>query len=223
VDFEIFAKQLANPSGKFGVEVAMGMNVMNNFISKTTYELLKINSRESVLEIGLGNGKFIKDILNYGSRISFTGIDISEVMITEAKKNNRSLIETGYVDLFNADVEKIPVWNETFDKICTINTIYFWKKPVKALKEIYRVLKQNAILIVSFRPFIEGQTLDFTNYGFKEYRSEDFEDLIRQTDFKIINKINKIEPEVEFNGQRHSLLSQYFILKKITANTFIYE
>ncbi|SIT11872.1 Methyltransferase domain-containing protein [Zobellia uliginosa] len=86
MDFEEVAKQLANPSGKYGIDVALGMNSMNEFISKTTYELLKIKDNESVLEIGFGNGKFIKDILNYGSRISFTGIDISNTMITEAKK-----------------------------------------------------------------------------------------------------------------------------------------
>ncbi|QIE58053.1 class I SAM-dependent methyltransferase [Rasiella rasia] len=221
MNFEKIAKQLANPSGKFGVDVALGMNTMNEFISKTTYELLKIKDNESVLEIGLGNGKFIKDILNYGSRISFTGIDISETMIIEAKKNNSSLIETEYVDLFDADVEKIPVWDETLDKICTINTIYFWKNPVKALEEIYRVLRPNGILIVSFRPFIEGQTLNFTKYGFKEYRAEDFEYLIQQTAFKIVKKIEKTEPEVEFNEQKHNLLSKYFIVKKLPPTTYI--
>ncbi|WP_298531949.1 class I SAM-dependent methyltransferase [uncultured Algibacter sp.] len=222
MNFEKIAKQLANPSGKLGINVALGMNTMNEFISRTTYELLKIKDNESVLEIGLGNGNFIKDILNYGSRISFTGIDISETMITEAKKNNSSLIETGHVDLFDADVEKIPVWDETFDKICTINTIYFWKNPVKALEEVYRVLNKNGILIVSFRPFIEGQTLNFTKYGFKEYRTEDFESLIQQTAFKIIEKIEKTEPEVEFNGQKHNLLSKYFIIKKLPTPYIIY-
>lgn len=212
--FEKIAKQLANPSGKLGIDVALGMNTLNEFISKTTYELLKIKDNESVLEIGLGNGKFIEDILNYGSSISFTGIDISETMIAEAKNNNGTLIETGAVDLFKADIEKIPVWNETFDKVCTVNTIYFWKNPSLALNEVYRVLKRDGILIVSFRPFIKNQTLDFTKYGFKEYRAEDFESLIQQTAFRIVKKIEKTEPEKEFNGQKHHLLSQYFVIKK---------
>ncbi|WP_298486782.1 class I SAM-dependent methyltransferase [uncultured Maribacter sp.] len=215
MDFEKIAKQLANPSGKFGVNVALGMNTMNAFISKTTYDLLQIKDAESVLEIGLGNGKFIESILAYGNSISYTGIDISEIMITEAKKINRHLLDTNHIDLFKADVEKMSFWDETFDKICTINTIYFWKNPSIALKEMYRVLKPNGILIVSFRPFIEGQTLDFTKYGFKEYRAEDFEALMQQTDFKIIGKIDKIEPSIVFNGQIQNLSSQYFTLKKL--------
>ena len=214
MNFDKIAKQLANPSGKFGIDVALGMNTMNEFISKTTYELLKINDNDCVLEIGIGNGKFIKDILGNTSNVSYTGIDISEIMITEAKKNNRSLIETGYVDLFEANIEQIPVWGEAFDKICTINTIYFWENPINALNELYRVLSINGVLIISFRPFVDGQTLDFTQYGFKEYRNEDFEFLIGQTNFRIIERVEKTEPEIEFNGEIHKLLSHYFIIKK---------
>ncbi len=219
MNFEKVAKQLANPSGKLGVDVALGMNIMNEFISKTTYELLKINDDDCVLEIGIGNGKFIEDILDYASNVSFTGIDLSETMITEAKKNNRSLIETGYVDLFEANIEQIPVWNESFDKICTINTIYFWENPVNILNELYRVLIKNGILIISFRPFINGQTLDFTQYGFREYSSEAFETLILKSDFKIMEQIEKEEPPIKFNGKTHNLTSQYFLLQKTTTNT----
>lgn len=217
MSFEKVAKQLANPSGKFGIDVALGMNTMNEFISKTTYELLKINDNDCILEIGIGNGKFIKDILDNNSGVSYTGIDISETMITEAKKMNKSLIETNCVDLFEANIEQIPVWDEAFNKICTINTIYFWENPVNALNELYRVLSANGVLIISFRPFLDGQTLDFTPYGFKEYRNEDFEFLIGQTNFKIIETIEKTEPEIEFNGEIHHLTSQYFLLQK-TAN-----
>ncbi|WP_299431217.1 hypothetical protein [uncultured Maribacter sp.] len=55
MNFKKVAKQLAKPSGKFGIDVALGMNTMNKFISKTTYELLQIKDNECVLEIGLGN------------------------------------------------------------------------------------------------------------------------------------------------------------------------
>lgn len=214
MDFEEIAKQLANPTGQFGIEVALGMNTMNEFISKTTYELLQINDTENVLEIGFGNGKFIENILSSGNQISYTGIDISETMITEAKEINHNLIENAWVDLILADIEHMPFWNETFNKICTINTIYFWKNPSLALKEVYRVLTRNGVFVISFRPYIEGQTLNFTEYGFKEYKTEDIESLVQQSNFKIIEKIEKIEPSIEFNGQIHNLSSQYLLLQK---------
>ncbi|RKR07871.1 methyltransferase family protein [Maribacter vaceletii] len=214
--FEEIAKQLANPSGKFGIDVALGMNTMNEFISKTTYELLKIRDTESVLEIGLGNGKFIKDILNSGNKISYTGIDLSRTMIIEAKKNNSEIIKSSFLDLIVADIEQMPFWEDTFNKICTINTIYFWKNPALALKEVYRVLANNGVFIIAYRPYIEGQTLNFTEYGFKEYKTKDLESLIMHSNFKIIKKTEQIEPPIKFNGKTHNLLSQYFILQKKT-------
>ncbi|NMH87087.1 class I SAM-dependent methyltransferase [Flavivirga algicola] len=217
MNFEKIAKQLANPSGKFGEEVASGMNTMNQFISETTYELLQIKNSESILEIGLGNGKFTKDILNYGSNIYYTGVDISKTMIAEAKKLNHNLIKKGYVDLIHADIEQMPFWDETFDKVCTINTVYFLKAPLNAFKEVFRVLANKGIFIISYRPFIEGQTLNFTQYGFREYSSEDLESLILKSDFRIIEKIEKVEPEIKFNGQIYNLKSQYFLLQKTTA------
>lgn len=215
MDFENVARQLANPSGKFGIKIGLGMNTMNEFISKTTYELLKIKDNDAVLEIGIGNGKFIKDIIGNATGISYTGIDISKTMITEAKRINRSLIEKENVDLFEAAIEEIPVWDESFDKICTVNTLYFWKDPIMALKEVYRVLKKGGIAVIAFRPFKKGQTLDFSKYGFKEYKREDFESLVEQTNFKIVDRIEVTEPEVQFNGEIHNLKSQYYLMQKV--------
>ena len=215
MEFGEIAKQLANPSGKLGIEVAQEMNKMNSFISKITYGLLQMKDSEKVLEIGLGNGKFIKDIVNSRSKIYYTGIDISKTMITEAKKLNQNFIQLGNVDLINADIEKMPFWDETFNKVCTINTIYFWKKPLIALKEVYRVLTNEGIFIISFRPYIEGQTLNFTEYGFREYKVEDLELLILESDFRIVEKKEKVEPSIKFKGQIHNLKSQYFVLKKL--------
>ncbi|MDO5979337.1 class I SAM-dependent methyltransferase [Flavivirga spongiicola] len=214
MDFEKIAKQLAHPSGAFGIEVALGMNKMNKFISKTTYELLQVSNADRVLEIGPGNGKFIKDILNSGNNIYYTGIDISETMIAEAKKINDNLIKAGYVDLILTDVEKMPFLEEAFNKICTANTIYFWQNPSAVLKEVYRTLTKDGLFVISFRPYIKGQSLDFSEYGFTEYKSEDVEAIIHQTEFKIIEKREQIESPIEFNGQIHNLTSQYYLLQK---------
>ncbi len=218
MDFEKVAKQLAHPTGAFGVEVALGMNHLNQFINKNTYDLLQINDSDKVLEIGLGNGKFIKNILNYGNNICYTGLDISHTMITEAKKLNDKFIKAGFVNLILADIEKMPFLKESFNKICTINTIYFWKNPTKALKEVYRILRKDGLFIISFRPYIEGQSLNFSEYGFTEYKTEEVESIIHKANFKIVEKKSQSEAPIEFNGQIHNMVSQYYLLKKTKAN-----
>lgn len=218
MDFNEVAKQLAHPTGSFGIEIALGMNQMNHFINKNTYDLLQIGDSDKILEIGMGNGKFINDILNYGNNISYTGIDISKTMISEAKKHNYNLIKSSKVDLILADIENMPFWEETFNKICTINTIYFWENPAKALAEIYKTLTKNGIFIISFRPYIEGKSLDFSQYGFTEYKTEYLKSIIDKTNFKIVDIKNITEPSIEFNGEVHNLISQYYILEKQPHN-----
>ncbi|AUP78505.1 class I SAM-dependent methyltransferase [Flavivirga eckloniae] len=214
MDFEKVAKQLAHPVGSFGIEVALGMNHLNQFISKNTYDLLQLGDSDKVLEVGMGNGKFIKDILSYGDNISYTGIDISETMIVEAKKLNEKPIDSRRVDIIHASIEKMPFWEEQFNKVCTINTVYFWKAPLIALSEVYRILTEDGVFVLSFRPYIEGQSLDFSQYGFTEYKAEDIMALVNKTNFKIVDTINITEPPVVFNGQTHNLMSQYYILRK---------
>ncbi len=214
MDFEKIARQLALPTGSLGVEVALGMNRLNKFINETTYDLLEVSDSDKVLEIGLGNGEYIKNILNYGHDIFFTGIDISGTMIREAKQKNDEFIKAGFVDLILASIENMPFWEETFNKICTINTIYFWSNPYDALKEVYRVLARDGRFILSYRPYIEGQSLDFSQYGFKEYKTEDVTSLVQKTNFNIIDVKRYTEPPVAFKGQIHNLVSEYYLLQK---------
>lgn len=215
MDFEKVAKQLAYPQGEFGIEVGNAMNSLNEFISKQTYDLLQINSADSVLEIGLGNGKFVDYILGKGMNVYYTGIDISETMLTEARSLNAEQIKTGYVDLIEAGIEEMPFWEGTFQKVCSVNTIYFWDNPLNAFNEVYRVLANSGYFVLSFRPFIEGKSLDFSEYGFKEYKEEDVQHLIEKTNFRIIEKRHVDEDEIEFNGQMHDLNSFYFVLQKV--------
>ncbi len=214
MDFEKIARQLALPTGSLGVEVALGMNRLNKFINETTYDLLEVSDSDKVLEIGLGNGEYIKNILNYGHDIFFTGIDISGTMIREAKQKNDEFIKAGFVDLILASIENMPFWEETFNKICTVNTIYFWNNPYDALKEVYRVLAKDGRFILSYRPYIEGQSLDFSQYGFKEYKTEDVTSLVQKTNFNIIDVKRYTEPPVAFKGQIHNLVSEYYLLQK---------
>jgi len=214
MDFKIIAQHLACPKGDFGLKVAKGMNVLNHFISKNTYQFLEIKNKDVILEIGFGNGNFIPEILNLGNKVSYTGIEISETMLAEARRSNHQFLDTGNLDLIKADIENMPFWEGTFNKICTVNTIYFWKNPKAALDEVYRVLQKDGIFIIAFRPFIEGQSVDFSEYGFQEYTLEDVETLLKESNFELVDQHSLTEPPVEFQGQVHELVSSYIVVKK---------
>lgn len=146
------AAQLRKPNGKFGKEVAEKMNASNQQMNLKTIELLDILENDSVLEIGMGNGAFVPDILNSAKDVRYFGIDYSEDMVELANTMNNSFIVDHTVKFILSDVENLPFSSKTMDKIFTVNTIYFWKDLEAAFRECSRVLKEDGLFAITIRP-----------------------------------------------------------------------
>ena len=88
------------------------------------------------LEVGVGTGRFAKPLgIQYG-------IDPSLQMLKIAKSLGIKVVK--------AVGEHIPFKNKTFDYCLMVTTICFLEDPQKALKEIYRVLKENGKVLIGF-------------------------------------------------------------------------
>lgn len=187
------AAQLSCPSGEAGTDIANKMNDTNSTMTLKAIETLRLSDNDSFLEIGHGNCRHLKDILKSAKNIQYFGLDISELMNQEAANINSAYVETGKASFHLYTGEKIPFQNNSFHKIMTVNTIYFWKNPAELLKEIYRVLKNNGLFSIAFvqKDFME--TLPFTKYGFELFDTERVEALIKTTSFKIVKILNQME------------------------------
>lgn len=189
-ELKILAQQLSNPEGELGKDVAKMMNETNISMTKETIKALLLTDSEKVLELGHGNAGHLSYLLDFAQNINYTGLEISETMKSEAQAINQKYLPQAKFQLY--DGKKIPFENESFDKILTVNTIYFWENPVDFLNEIYRVLKEHGSFVLTFakKDFVE--TLPFTA-DFKLYNYEDIELLISQTNFKRMIKSDKEE------------------------------
>jgi SAM-dependent methyltransferase len=79
-------------------------------------------------------------------------------MLSQAQKRNEAAIREGRVKLQLAAIEDIPVFNETFDKIFSINSIIFWEQPIERLKELRNLLKPNGLIAITLQPRSKGAT-----------------------------------------------------------------
>ena len=193
-DLKILAENLANPQGEKGIEIGRMMHATNIGMTLESIHALLVEDSEHILEIGHGNAGHLKGFLKIAKNVKYTGIDISETMHNEAKRLNSD--HKDQADFVLYDGEKLPFENENFDKIFTVNTVYFWEKPVEFLNEIYRVLKDDGTFVLSFgqRDFMEK--LPFTEYHFKLYDNAELEELISESHFKRM-KISEKEEEIK--------------------------
>ena len=96
---------------------------------------------KTVLELATGTGLIAKSIVNAAARIEAT--DASVEMIAEAKRDNQSAkLYFSVQDMF-----RLPYADESFEVVIVSNALHIVPQPEKALAEIYRVLKDDGVLI----------------------------------------------------------------------------
>jgi ubiquinone/menaquinone biosynthesis C-methylase UbiE len=206
---KILARNLANPEGEKGIETGEMMNATNIGMTLESVQALLIEDNEHILEIGHGNAGHVKSILNRAQNIRYTGIDISQTMHQEALKLNEAFKDQ--VDFVLYEGEKLPFEDKTFDKILTVNTVYFWKQPVDYLNEIYRVLKKSGTFVLTFgqRDFMEK--LPFTRFGFTLYNTGKMEETVSKSYFNRMT-ISERQEEIKSKTGEETITRNYTIL-----------
>ncbi len=208
------AAQLRQPHGEDGLKTAEWMNKGNVNMHHHTLAILNAKAGDNILEIGMGNGFHIKNILSIHPNIKYTGCDFSELMVEESKKRNASWMANGSANFVFSDAASLPFANNSFNKIFTINTIYFWEDKITVLNEINRVLQPEGELIIAFRPKHFTEKYPFIKYEFNQFSLDDVVKLLSENGFIIVNKIENPEPDVEMNGEIMKMENVIVIGKK---------
>ncbi len=195
------AAQLRQPHGEAGRSVGEKMYQGNVHINRHTIEQLQVKGGDIILEIGMGNGFFVKDILSADKAVSYTGCDFSPLMVEEAAKLNKPFIDNGQARFLLASANQLPFADKSFNKIFTVNTLYFWDNPSVILAEMGRVLQQKGLLLIAIRPKRTMQKYPFVKYGFRMFSKEEVVDLLSENNFTVTAVVEKQEPDQEINGE----------------------
>ncbi len=195
------AAQLKKPEGEDGKEVGKKMNIGNKYICINSYKVLNPQTNSLILEIGMGNGLFIQEVLNLNNDLKYIGLDFSQTMIDEATKLNQKLIDEQKVSFVNGSIESLPFEDNSIDYVTSTNTIYFWPNLKENAKEIYRVLKPDGKILIGYRSKKRMNKIELTKYGFNKYTETEVENLLESTGFKKIKTETISEPDFDFDGK----------------------
>jgi SAM-dependent methyltransferase len=179
------ASQLRQPSGWFGsIVVSRLMNRVNRKIIDSTIALLELRPQHRVLEIGFGGGSALVRLVRTLSGGQVSGIDPSSDLVRQAERRFRREIAQGRVQIQLGNVSGLPFPDAIFDRVFTINTIYFWSDALQGLVEIRRVLKDSGRAAISIRSREHMEKVALTNYDFRLFSPEEVADLMRQAGFR---------------------------------------
>ncbi|REC79032.1 16S rRNA (cytosine(1402)-N(4))-methyltransferase [Chryseobacterium elymi] len=208
-ELKILAQNLANPQGEKGIEIGEMMNATNISMTLESIKTLLIEDDEHILEIGHGNAGHLKNILSRAQNLKYTGVDISETMYNEARKLNKDF--ESQADFVLYEGKKLPFEDKSFDKIFTVNTVYFWEDPVEFLNEIHRVLKKGGTFVLTFGQKKFMERLPFTEYDFTMYSNSEMEQLVSKSHFKRM-KISEKEEDIQSKSGNETIHRIYTVL-----------
>lgn len=136
------------PVGEDGEKMLERMNESHYAVTGWALEHWKIRENDRILDIGCGGGATLKRMSEQMHDGHLTGVDYSTTSLELSAKTNAEALQQGKLDLVEASVEKLPFADNTFDKIITVESFYFWPAPAENLKEVYRVLKEQGTFLL---------------------------------------------------------------------------
>lgn len=107
------------------------------------FEEIKLFQPNSILDLGCGTGEFIHQILQRYDDIKIYGLDISNEMLAVAEKKLN-----GHAELTQGDSQYLPYGDESIDMIICNDSFHHYPEPLEVIKEIYRVLKKQGVLVI---------------------------------------------------------------------------
>jgi len=146
----VVARQLSRPTGVLGALFRRVMNRSNAKINAFAVAQLELASTDRVLEIGFGGGVTLPQLLEHAAFVA--GVDPSPDVVARAHAHFAKAVASGQADFREGVVESLPFDNASFDKVCSVNTIYFWPSLDRGFGELHRVLAPRGRLAVGFTP-----------------------------------------------------------------------
>ena|ERR1700693_1281769 len=120
-------------------------------ITEKTLALMDLATTDSVLDVGCGAGWLLRTLAARCTDGRVIGIDVADEMVRHARKNCADLDNVMVVP---GASDEIPWDNSFFNKAISVESAYYWPDPARAVREIFRVLREGGsawILINYFR------------------------------------------------------------------------
>ena len=138
----------SKPKGLEGSKMLQRMNESHYEVTGWALSHWSINGEDNILDIGCGGGMTLFRMAKEIDNGHLTGLDYSKVSVEESTKLNEGNIKNGKMNIIEGNVESLPFNDNSFDKIITVESFYFWPNHVENLKEVHRVLNNDGTFML---------------------------------------------------------------------------
>ncbi|MBD7964789.1 class I SAM-dependent methyltransferase [Fictibacillus sp. Sa2CUA10] len=182
---EFIDQNYQTPKGLVGTYIVEKMVRQHKPETEWTIGLLDLQDQDCVLELGCGAGYAIQMISERYLVQEIVGIDLSATAIRSATARNKKTMNNERTKLIQADFKDLPFPDKMFNKVYSIQTIYFWNEINTIVSEIYRVLMSGGMVVITFSNGKDNETWE----GVKEVSENQVMPFMRETGFKDVSLV----------------------------------
>jgi ubiquinone/menaquinone biosynthesis C-methylase UbiE len=160
------ARQLGHPSSVIGPLVLAPLwNGRNRALNDTALEALALTTGDTVLEIGFGGGYLLEQLLKRRTSGRVAGIDASGAMTAHCRRRFFGDLRAGRLELQRASIDAIPYGVGSFDKVVSVNSLFYWPDVARGIAECWRVTRTGGALVLVFTSSRSLEGRSFARHG----------------------------------------------------------
>lgn len=100
--------------------------------------LMDLQPADHMLDLGCGSGWLVRRLAARVPSGRVTGVDVSDEMVRRAQVASAAIPN---VQFLQGSAEQIPARDDSFAKVLSVESAYYWQDPARGLREIFRVLQ----------------------------------------------------------------------------------
>ncbi len=143
-----FLDQCRKPAGWWGHITLRRMNWSHSRLTDWGLSHICVAKESTVLDIGCGGGRTVGKLAAMATAGKVWGIDHADASVAAATKTNARLIDEARVQIRRSSVSQLPFADNTFDVVTAVETHFFWPDLPADVREILRVMKPGATLVI---------------------------------------------------------------------------
>jgi ubiquinone/menaquinone biosynthesis C-methylase UbiE len=130
-----------------------------------------VENGATTLDVGCGSGGTIRMLSGALPEGIFYGIDYSATSVAASRRCNARAIQSGRVDVQQADVSRLPFPDGMFDLVTAVETHYYWPDLLACMREILRVLKPAGRVVVIAESYKEASASMASSFSMRLLRA----------------------------------------------------
>ncbi|TAM80397.1 MAG: class I SAM-dependent methyltransferase [Acidobacteria bacterium] len=123
-------------------------------ITEPVLQLMDLKPDDRLLDVGCGSGWLCRRIARLVPEGQVVGIDISPEMVRRALATIGGYANLNFME---GTADRVPCESESFSKIISVESAYYWPDPAACLRDMFRVLAKggNAWILINY--YLENQ------------------------------------------------------------------